>query len=107
MRRIESKAARYCSDATSSPTGLRRHGFTLLELLVVIAIIAVLAALLLPRSAGEGGRQSIQCVNQLRQLWLATRLYADDNPDLFPRSQHSAFANRQLRGNAPWLRSSA
>jgi prepilin-type N-terminal cleavage/methylation domain-containing protein/prepilin-type processing-associated H-X9-DG protein len=84
-----------------------RWAFTLIELLVVIAIIAILAALLLPALArAKEAARSIQCLNHLRQISLATRLYAEENEDLFPRSQHSAFANRQLaweRALAPLL----
>jgi prepilin-type N-terminal cleavage/methylation domain-containing protein/prepilin-type processing-associated H-X9-DG protein len=81
-----------------------RGAFTLIELLVVIAIIAILAALLLPALArAKECANSIQCLNQLRQISLATRLYAEENEDLFPRSQHSAVANRQL----PWERALA
>jgi prepilin-type N-terminal cleavage/methylation domain-containing protein/prepilin-type processing-associated H-X9-DG protein len=78
--------------------------FTLIELLVVIAIIALLAALLLPalNRAKESSR-SRQCLNQMLQIILAARFYIDDNDDLFPRSQHSAFANGQL----PWERAFA
>lgn len=70
--------------------------FTLIELLVVIAILALLAALLLPALArAKDSAKSIQCLDQMRQIGLATRLYADDNGDLLPRSQHSAAAHNQ------------
>ncbi|MCX7935323.1 MAG: type II secretion system GspH family protein, partial [Planctomycetota bacterium] len=54
-------------------------GFTLVELLAVIAIISLLVAMLLPvlSEARESGRRAV-CLGQIRQLYLATALYADD-----------------------------
>jgi prepilin-type N-terminal cleavage/methylation domain-containing protein/prepilin-type processing-associated H-X9-DG protein len=86
------------------PASSVRSGFTLVELLVVLAVIALLAALLLPAlSKAKESARTTQCLNQMRQLGLAVRLYVDENGDAFPRSQHSAFAHGQL----PWERSLA
>src|SRR5688500_17634973 len=62
-----------------------QNGFTLIELLVVIAIIAILAGMLLPalaRSKAKGKR--IACVNNLKQISLAMRMWADDHQDKYP-----------------------
>lgn len=68
-------------------TGQGHAGFTLIELLVVISIILILLALLMPTVSGlrEKGCR-VLCLSNMKQLQLASTLYAGDHEGALPGS---------------------
>jgi len=90
----------------AQPTAANRKAFTLIELLVVIAIIAILAAMLLPAlSSAKNKAKGVLCMNNTKQVMLATHMYVGDNRDNFPGNTHGGQAQNPVPDDprAPWV----
>ena len=85
------------STAEHRPARLRRRAFTLVELLVVIGIIALLISILLPTlSRAREQANALKCLSNVRQLGLATVMFAQEHKGYMPTcsdTQYAAYAD--------------
>jgi prepilin-type N-terminal cleavage/methylation domain-containing protein len=74
-----------CETANMKTTIKSNRAFTLVEMLVVISVIGILSALLLPAlSASKATAKRMTCLNNLKQINYAVRMYYDDSNDASP-----------------------
>ena len=81
------------------PRPTRTRGFTLIELLVVIAIIGILAGMLMPvMSKARQSAKAISCLNNLKQLGMASMMYADvsSNMGQYPNDGTAALSSLNM-----------
>jgi prepilin-type processing-associated H-X9-DG protein len=66
------------------PAKNKSAAMTLVEVLVVVAVLAVFIAMFLPALTPRKRHSRLNCVNCLKQVGLAYRMWASDNGDKYP-----------------------
>jgi type II secretory pathway pseudopilin PulG len=79
----------------------KTRGLTLVELLIIVTLVVVLVLVLLPALARPKGigHQRMRCANNLKQVGLSYRLWANDDNGQFP------FASTNARSSLHWVNS--
>jgi len=96
------------SNRTVPGAGSRRasNAFTVIELVVVLAVLAGLAVLMVPAFArSQPTSKAFQCQNNLRQLYVAWRQWADDHNDYLVTCESSTASTSRpiwVAGNLDW-----
>jgi prepilin-type N-terminal cleavage/methylation domain-containing protein len=64
----------------------KNQGLTISEVMVVLFVLLILAAILLPAPGPRRGRiaKRINCVNNLKEMGLAARIWEGDHQDHYP-----------------------
>lgn len=63
---------------------LSTRGMTLVEILCVTVVLSILVLMVVPAGHRHSARARIKCVNNLKNVGLAYRIFATDNSDRFP-----------------------
>ena len=97
------RVRRSCAPKLGQPRWER--AFTLIELLAVIAIIAILAGLLMMAlTQAKAKVQGIACMNNVRQLLVAWKMYPDDNEGKLVLNTAFNGAARKRPDSGGWIR---
>jgi competence protein ComGC len=65
----------------------KSEAFTLVELIVVIVVIVFVIVAIVPTRSNRSHAPRITCINNLKQIGLAYRIWANDHHDRFPASE--------------------
>ena len=88
--------------AATKHAPLRAAAFTLTELLVTIAVVAILAALLLVAIGRSSQRaKRVSCQSVLRQVYLATVMYAGDHDGFMPDGEWFFYGPGRVNPRCP------
>jgi hypothetical protein len=87
----------------TAPSKESISGLTVIDLLLVLSVLFILAFLLVPRSPRSRGKASrVDCVNNLKQVGLALRMWSNENGEKFP---WAVTATNGFGGTLEWAES--